>query len=144
MKQTLFLFLMVLVSGSVKAQPPVTGTVCGIYYSYDANGQRTLRKYDCIGPEITSPVATNPFNGIVYPNPTMGKTTIGFNELVQLAKLTIYRIDGVLLDELSQGESYEMVYDFTDQVPGSYVLSLYVVREDGTEAEQEFVVIRME
>ena len=146
MKQTLFLFLIVLLAGSVKAQPPVIkpdDELCGIYYSYDQNGQRVLREYDCKQAYDEGPEKV-PFNPSLYPNPTNGPFTVALNELVASATMSVYGIGGEYIAAFEMEEGYEMSYDISGQVPGSYIVTVQVVRSDGTDAAQEFVLIKSE
>ena len=116
---------------------------CGIYYSYDQNGQRVLREYDCKQAYDEGPEKV-PFNPSLYPNPTNGPFTVALNELVASATMSVYGIGGEYIAAFEMEEGYEMSYDISGQVPGSYIVTVQVVRSDGTDAAQEFVLIKSE
>ncbi len=92
MKYTLLLVFLLLAGSPLYAQnftpPPPKPPVCGIYYDYDAAGQRTKRSYDCRVPNDGNPTlppikepSSLPIR--LYPNPTGGPYTVEFLEPLQ-------------------------------------------------------------
>lgn len=117
--------------------------VCGIYYSYDANGARILREDKCVSiPDHADPAF--PFSGVLYPNPTSGPFTVGFNELVQSASMTVSTIEGVVVATASMGEGYEIEGSISGRADGTYLVNVQVTREDGTQTTQSFTLIKVE
>ncbi len=142
--KSIFLLIFLLLSGISLYAQWGGGPVCGIYYSYNANGERIQKKYDCVEPGTEGPAEIGSFHPVLYPNPTQGPIVVDYNELVSFATVSIYTIDGMHVAFLESGEGYSFHYDFADQVPGSYILVLTVIREGGEEAHKEFIVIKTE
>ncbi|HRO41413.1 MAG TPA: T9SS type A sorting domain-containing protein [Flavipsychrobacter sp.] len=144
MKQFLFFCIFLALSGGAFAQAYNPFDVsCGIFYTYDANGARILRKDDCVEPDVEHPVGAS-WNPIIYPNPTSGPFTVSYNELVASATMTIIAINGTHIAAIESGQGYELHYDISDHVPGTYIVSLQVVRDDGTSDSEEFTLIKNE
>lgn len=137
----LFVIFALLATG-IPGYSQLNQPVCGIYYTYDANGQRILREDKCVS-NYDNPTHMNPFNGILYPNPTVGPFTVGFNERVAHFRLSVYTIDGTLVGIIEGEQAYEAHYDLSDYVDGSFIVSLWVRRDDESEAMQDFTVIKI-
>jgi len=116
---------------------------CKIKYSYDANGQRTKRVYECSDPKYSEDLHGT-FRPIAYPNPNDGVFTVSFEELVRSARIIVNNMEGVMIAQYSMEEGYDRDIDIRYAVPGSYLVNIYVVREDNTEASESLVVIKDE
>jgi len=116
--RSIFIFCLLILSfGRTFAQ-----TQCSIYYDYDPNGCRIKRYYKCIDSKAGQPQTISTFNPVLYPNPTDGVFTIGFNELLYKSTLTIY--------------------DLTRVAAGSYAVLLSAVRENNEMIRKEFTVVK--
>jgi hypothetical protein len=139
----LFFTLLTFFTNGADAQIFSSTPVCGIYYSYDANGARIQRKDDCKGLEDASH-NDKALNGVLYPNPTSGSFTVAFNELVRSATISITTIDGLAIATLSMDEGYEIDGNIYGRADGTYLVNAQVTRDDGTQATQSFTLIKVE
>lgn len=126
------------------AQPPAESPVCGIYYDYDVLGNRIERSYACHFPwegEVGTVIRKVSIS--LYPTPTAGSVTASFDALVSSAELKVFTIASELIGTVSCSSCYEIRYDFGDAVPGTYVMSFMIVREDNEIQEESLLVVKI-
>ena len=113
---------------------------CKVRYTYDVSGNRIRRVYSCLTEEeMQLPI----FRGNIYPNPTDGPVTIDFNELVTTASLLIYDADGSVVGNAETEMAYSIQFDVAEYVPGTYIVMLSVLRENGEPAAEEYTLIKL-
>lgn len=114
MKHLTFLIILFVYASAGKAQSQQT--VCGIFYSYDANGERIQRKYNCIYDGPAHPT-DKPLYGVIYPNPTAGPFAVELNEFVLSVVMTVSNINGEQLSSVSRSQCWEISGDISPYAP---------------------------
>lgn len=144
MKKIIFLSILAgyLIPGTLSAQI----RDCRIYYTYDNAGNRIKRSQGCFDPD--RPDEPNkpqfPLNPFIYPNPTTGPVTVGWNELAESARIAIVDMGGVLKAEREETMCYEIEHDISAYVPGAYIVILSVLRSSGENEQHEFKIVKEE
>jgi hypothetical protein len=124
MKYILFsIALLFLIKQNVQAQTVPSG-YCGIQYTYDAAGNRTKQEYICTTGCATCRQAVNvQQTSVLYPNPTTGKFSVRFTEVLKNAIISLTDVQGKILQQL-KGNGYQLDFDISSYSAGTYFLKI--------------------
>lgn len=141
MQKIVFLIAILLTAGYLNAQVIPPGT-CGLWYKYDAAGNRISSEYFCnaTGSPINMKTTVNPVKDeaapsdessfvkvdVLFPNPTTGRFTIRFARALNNTPILITDATGRTIRQLT-GNGYSLEFDISGQAAGTY----YIVIRNG-------------
>ncbi|HQE12805.1 MAG TPA: hypothetical protein PLQ78_08660 [Flavipsychrobacter sp.] len=138
----LIIAILFCIDNNVFAQGINNDPICGIWYDYDAAGQRIKRYYECKDPynqegQVRFPIGVN-----IFPNPTDGGVTGVTDETMDELSMTIYNIGGILVTSTSCTECNHLSLDISYQLQGTFVVRMFGTKQGYDNLDKSTTIIK--